>query len=52
MTDATTPESTTDPGDVQAQLAMMKCEIDAPVLLWHDLPRLSWFPVMGGGRLS
>jgi hypothetical protein len=29
MTDATTPESTTDPGDVQAQLAMMKREIDA-----------------------
>jgi hypothetical protein len=29
MTDATTPESTTDPGDVQAQLAMMKGEIDA-----------------------
>jgi tetratricopeptide (TPR) repeat protein len=29
MTDATTPGSTTDPGDVQAQLAMMKREIDA-----------------------
>ncbi|HEY6709570.1 MAG TPA: hypothetical protein VJB61_18495, partial [Actinomycetota bacterium] len=42
MTDATTPESTTDPGAVQAQLAMMKREIDALQITVAETTRPWW----------
>jgi hypothetical protein len=42
MTDATTPESTTDPGAVQAQLATMKREIDALQITVAESTRPWW----------